>query len=111
MESRDVLLKADRVSVVFERLPDGKIRVTTSSWDDAKVILPNQVLEVAVVNEEVGLVPGGQRWLISTWTPPGLWKRVTVGQRADVTLPLDVTRSRSNATGDNRRKRPPLRRH
>ena len=46
METRDVLLKADRASVVFERLADGKIRVTTSSWSDAKVIMPNQVLEV-----------------------------------------------------------------
>jgi len=27
METREVLLNADRVSVVFERLPDGKIRV------------------------------------------------------------------------------------
>ena len=42
--------------MVFERLPDGKIRVTTSSWDDAKVILPNQVLEVAIVGKQVGLV-------------------------------------------------------
>ena len=32
METRDVLLKADKVAVVFERIADGKIRVTTSSW-------------------------------------------------------------------------------
>ena len=56
METRDVLLKADKVGVVFERLADGKIRVTTSSWDDAKVLLPNQVLEVATVGKQVGLV-------------------------------------------------------
>ena len=30
-------------------MADGKIRVTTSSWDDAKVIWPNQALEVAMV--------------------------------------------------------------
>ena len=42
METRDVLLKADKVSVVFERIADGKIRVTTTSWDDAKVILPDR---------------------------------------------------------------------
>jgi hypothetical protein len=29
--------------VVFERLADGKIRATTRTWDDAKVISPNQV--------------------------------------------------------------------
>ena len=56
METREILLKADRVSVVFERTADGKIRVRTSSWDDAKVILPNQVLEVAVVGKQVALV-------------------------------------------------------
>ena len=49
METREVLLKADKVSVVFERLADGKIRATASSWDEAKVILPHQVLEVAVI--------------------------------------------------------------
>jgi hypothetical protein len=48
--------KADKVSVVFERIADGKIRVTTSSWDDAKVIWPNQVLEVATIGKQVGLV-------------------------------------------------------
>jgi hypothetical protein len=49
-------LIADKVSVVFERIADGKIRVTTSSWDDAKVIWPNQVLEVATIGKQVGLV-------------------------------------------------------
>ena len=56
METREILLKADKVSVVFERADGGKIRVTTSSWDDAKVILPNQVLEAAVIGKQVALV-------------------------------------------------------
>ena len=56
METRDILLKADKVSVVFERTADDKIRVTTSSWDDAKVILPNQVLEAAIIGKQVGLI-------------------------------------------------------
>jgi hypothetical protein len=56
MEPRDILLKADKVSVSFEHLADGKIRVTTTSWDDAVVILPNQVLEVATIGKQVGLV-------------------------------------------------------
>jgi hypothetical protein len=34
METREILLKADKVSVVFERISDGKIRVTSTSWDD-----------------------------------------------------------------------------
>jgi hypothetical protein len=56
METRELLLKADKVSIVCERLADGKIRVTTSSWNDAVVIWPNQVLEVATVGKQVGLV-------------------------------------------------------
>ena len=42
--------------VVFERLEGGKIRVTPSSWDDAKVIWAHQVLEVAIIGKQVGLV-------------------------------------------------------
>jgi hypothetical protein len=50
METREILLKADKVNVVFERIADGKIRVTTSSWDDAKVLWPNEALEVAMAS-------------------------------------------------------------
>jgi hypothetical protein len=46
--------------VVFERIPDGKIRVTTSSWDGAVVILPNQGLEAAIVGKASSLGPGRQ---------------------------------------------------
>jgi hypothetical protein len=56
METREVLLKADRVVLVIERISDGKIRVTSTSWDDAKVILPNQALEAAIIGKQVGLV-------------------------------------------------------
>jgi hypothetical protein len=49
-------LKADKPTVTFERTAESKIRVTTTSWDDAKVILPNQVLEVATIGKQVGLV-------------------------------------------------------
>jgi hypothetical protein len=52
----EILLKADKVTVTFERTAEDKIRVTTTSWDDAKVILPNQVLEAAVIGKQVGLV-------------------------------------------------------
>ena len=41
---------------MLERIADGKIRVTTSSWDDAKVIWPNKALEVAIFGKQVGLV-------------------------------------------------------
>jgi hypothetical protein len=60
METREVLLKADKVTVVFERSAFGEIRVTTSSWDDAKVLLPNQVLQVAIAGKASSLGPGRQ---------------------------------------------------
>jgi hypothetical protein len=53
METREVLLKADKVTVTFQRTAEDKIRVTTTSWDDAKVILPNQVLEAAMIGKQV----------------------------------------------------------
>ena len=56
METREILLKADKVLLVLERQEGGKIRVHTSGWDDFKVILPNQVLEVATIGKQVGLV-------------------------------------------------------
>ena len=37
METREILLKSGRVDVAFERIEGGKNRVTTSTWDDAKV--------------------------------------------------------------------------
>ena len=50
------VLKVDKVPVTFERTAQDEIRVTTTSWDDAKVILPNQVIEAAVIGKPVGLV-------------------------------------------------------
>jgi hypothetical protein len=50
------LLKADRIVVALERLEDGKTRATTTTWDDAKLISPNQVLAVASIGKQVGLV-------------------------------------------------------
>jgi hypothetical protein len=56
METREILLKADRIVVALERLEDGKTRATTTTWDDTKVISPNQVLAVASIGKQVGLV-------------------------------------------------------
>jgi hypothetical protein len=53
METREILLKADRIVVALERPED---RATTTTWDDTKVISPNQVLEMAIVGRQVGLV-------------------------------------------------------
>jgi hypothetical protein len=40
------LATSDKATIVVDRLPEGKIRVTSTSWDGEKVILRDQVLEV-----------------------------------------------------------------
>ena len=40
------LLKCEKVTMVFEAIGDDKVRVTSQGWDDAKVILADQALEV-----------------------------------------------------------------
>ena len=44
------LATSDKVTIVIERQPDGKMRVTSGSWDGEKVILRDQVLEVRNVD-------------------------------------------------------------
>ena len=44
------LATSEKTTLVCERQPDGKIRVTSGSWDHEKVILPDQVLEVRNVD-------------------------------------------------------------
>jgi hypothetical protein len=40
------LATTDKATIVVEKAPEGKIRVTSGSWDGEKVILKGQVLEV-----------------------------------------------------------------
>jgi len=40
------LATSDKVTIVIKRQPDGKTRLTSSSWDGEKVILRDQMLEV-----------------------------------------------------------------
>jgi hypothetical protein len=40
------LATSDRITIVVERQPDGKMRVTSASWDGEKVLMRDQVLEV-----------------------------------------------------------------
>ena len=35
--------------IVLGKLPDGKFRATSKSWDEAKVFLPDQILEVRMI--------------------------------------------------------------
>jgi hypothetical protein len=40
------LFKADTVNIAVSASKDGKLRVVYGGWDDAKVVLPNEVLEL-----------------------------------------------------------------
>jgi hypothetical protein len=41
------LVVSDKASLILERQTDGKIRVTSGSWDGEKVILRDQLLEAS----------------------------------------------------------------
>jgi hypothetical protein len=44
----------DKATIVVEKAPEGKIRVTSNSWDGGeKVILKGQVLEIRNVDERL----------------------------------------------------------
>ena len=46
MKQVDTLLKSDEATLVFEAIGEDKVRVTCQSWEDARVILPEQALLV-----------------------------------------------------------------
>ncbi len=46
VDPSEVLLKTDGTTLVLERLPDGKIRVGSKAWDEKKVLLEGQALEI-----------------------------------------------------------------
>jgi hypothetical protein len=50
METREILLKAEKGTLSWEPIDGGKIRFKTSSWDDAVVTTRSQVLEIAMVD-------------------------------------------------------------
>jgi hypothetical protein len=56
METRDILLKAEKGTLSWERIDGGKIRFKTMSWDDAVVTNRNHVLEIAMVDNLPALV-------------------------------------------------------
>jgi hypothetical protein len=56
METREILLKAEKGTLSWERIDGGKIRFKTSSWDDPVVTTRSQVLEIAMVDHLPALV-------------------------------------------------------
>jgi hypothetical protein len=53
------LATSDNASIVVERQTNGKMRVTSGSWDGEKVILRDQVLEVRKVDGRLHVARGG----------------------------------------------------
>ena len=45
------LLKTDRATLVFEAIGDDKVRVNCASWEDAKVILADEALQVVALGK------------------------------------------------------------
>jgi hypothetical protein len=56
----ETLLVTEKATLSFERVDGGKIRVKASSWDDAKVILPYQVLEVRNIDGRLRVARKGR---------------------------------------------------
>jgi hypothetical protein len=42
----EILLKTEKATLIVEALGDGKVRVNSSAWEDAKVIGEGEVLEI-----------------------------------------------------------------
>jgi hypothetical protein len=52
----ETLLKSDKTTITLEALKDGKIRVNSSAWADAHVILANETLEAKWESGQVTLI-------------------------------------------------------
>ena len=49
------LTTSEKATIVFEKQPDGKMRVTSGSWDGDKVNLCDQVVEVGNVDGRLNI--------------------------------------------------------
>jgi hypothetical protein len=62
------LAVTDKATLAIEKAPEGKVRVTSSSWPSEKVILKGEVLEVR--NVERRLHDGRKERRPDEWDPP-----------------------------------------
>jgi hypothetical protein len=70
----DPLLKSDRVTLVFEAIGDDKVRVTCQSWEDSRVILADQALQV---------VPLGKTLFVTRSLRPSEYLNIDLTRMAD----------------------------
>ena len=49
----ETLAFSDDIQIVLGKLPDGKFRATSKSWDETKLFLPDQILEVRMISGRI----------------------------------------------------------
>jgi hypothetical protein len=64
------LATSDRITIVIERQPDGKMRVTSASWGGEKVLMRHQVLEVRYATADGRLHIACKVKHHDDWDPP-----------------------------------------
>ena len=64
------LATSDKTTIVVERQPDGKMRVTSGSWDGEKVFLKDQVLKVRHAVADARLHVARKTKAPDDWDPP-----------------------------------------
>ena len=57
----EVLAHTEDTQIMLTRLPDGKFRATSRSWDEAKVVLPDQILELRMVGGRIRIARKAKR--------------------------------------------------
>jgi hypothetical protein len=62
------LATSDRVTLTIERLPEGKMHVTSNGWDGEKMFLPDQVLGVRWLDGSLHVVRKERHH--DKWDPP-----------------------------------------
>ena len=62
------LATTDKATLVFEKAPEGKVRVTASTWASEKVILKGEVLKVRNVDGQLHVARKERR--PDEWDPP-----------------------------------------
>jgi hypothetical protein len=69
-ERAEKLATSDKTTIVIERQPDGKMRVTSGSWDGEKIIFRDQVLEVRHAVPDARLHVARKTKAPDDWDPP-----------------------------------------
>jgi hypothetical protein len=64
------LATSDKTTIVVEKQPDGKMRVSSGSWEGEKIFLRDQVLEIRLANDDNRLHVARKFKAPDDWDPP-----------------------------------------